>query len=525
VNAIPATNGSAPFCRYFNIFGTETSQEIYRLALAKREAFSNSRTSPSKNYRNWRKSKVIYDDQLTSVFELVQQEIIRRLPEVLASLSVPRFEVDALELQLTSHNDGEYYHWHTDNGTPATAARTITFVYYFHAEPRVFQGGELVIYQGRGERHVITPQHDSMVFFPSTRRHEVLRVDCPTRRFEDGRFTLNGWIRRRIRNHVPDHFGYWIFAPPPRTGQAVKARVVARQRVSTVAAVAPSCSAEAAVPSTAADCHWHSLRPLYSALHRASHRAQQIDIRVGLAATEFFEDYYFSNRPVLLRDAMRDSPAVRSWSPEFFKRHYAQVQVQITSGRDSDPDYELHFRRSITTVPLGEYVERVLNGASNDVYIVARNYFFDNPALRHLRHDLRPPPGIVDATDERPGTVKLWFGPRSTVTPLHFDEHSILLAQIYGRKKFLFIPPFDTDKLYLRNSYYSEVDPERVDLARHPAFANASIAAVEVGPGDLLFIPVGWWHWARALELSMSATFCSFCVQSGNTALGGAAAT
>src|ERR1700747_3064386 len=147
---------------------------------------------------------------------------MRRLPEVVALLSVPRFEVDSLELQLTSHNDGEYYRWHTDNGTPATAARTITFVYYFHAEPKAFQGGELVVYQGKGERHVIAPQPDSMVFFPSTARHEVLRVDCPTRRFEDGRFSLNGWIRDRVRSHVPDHFGYWIFAPPPRSGQAVK---------------------------------------------------------------------------------------------------------------------------------------------------------------------------------------------------------------------------------------------------------------------------------------------------------------
>jgi Rps23 Pro-64 3,4-dihydroxylase Tpa1-like proline 4-hydroxylase len=40
---------------------------------------------------------------------------------------------------------------------------------------------------------------DSIVFFPSSTEHEVLRVRVPSRAFADGRFTITGWIHRRGR--------------------------------------------------------------------------------------------------------------------------------------------------------------------------------------------------------------------------------------------------------------------------------------------------------------------------------------
>jgi hypothetical protein len=46
----------------------------------------------------------------------------------------------------------------------------------------------------------------------------------------------------------------------------------------------------------------------------------------------------------------------------------------------------------------------------------------------------------VGLAGDRPGTAKLWIGPKGTVTPLHFDEHSILFAQVHGRKHSKLIP-------------------------------------------------------------------------------------
>jgi hypothetical protein len=266
--------------------------------------------------------------------------------------------------------------------------------------------------------------------------------------------------------------------------------------------------------------HAMALLHLYSDLYRQSARAGTVDRCTALSGPAFFENYYFANRPVLVEAAMKASPAVLNWTPELFAARYGDVPVEITDGRQADPDYEKNFRRSVRTVTLSELVRRLRSEPeSNDYYLVARNFFFDHPVLRPLRKDLQPPPDIVDTDDEGEGTAKLWLGPNGTVTPLHYDEHSVLFAQIYGRKRFKLIPSFDTPRMYVRDRYYSEVDPERVDPRRHPDFLEASVADVVVEPGDLLFLPVGWWHWAKSLSVSISATFCSFRVPGRNTVL------
>lgn len=200
-----------PFHQYTGIFGVEVNGDIYSLATSKKAHFSQSKTSISKHYPQWRRSAVIYDNQFSALKLKLEQEVIARLPEVSEILDIEKFEVEYLEIQLTSHNDGEYYKWHTDNNTFDTTNRAITFVYYFNAIPRKFSGGELVIYHDHQE-YIIEPLNDSMIFFRSEIRHEVKPVICPSRLFEEGRFTLNGWVRRRRNRWLDDkYFGYNMF--------------------------------------------------------------------------------------------------------------------------------------------------------------------------------------------------------------------------------------------------------------------------------------------------------------------------
>lgn len=86
-----------------------------------------------------------------------------------------------------------------------SATRVLTYVYYFHREPKSFTGGELVIYDSKSENgylvaakshKVIQPTNNTIIFFPSQCMHEVLPVSCPSEYFADSRFTINGWLRR-----------------------------------------------------------------------------------------------------------------------------------------------------------------------------------------------------------------------------------------------------------------------------------------------------------------------------------------
>ena len=492
-----------------NVLGVEKSSAIYQLALQKQELFSHSRTSPNLEYPDWRKSFVLYDWELRPVLQFIEAEVRARLPYAIANLGIPEFDVSSLEIQLTSHNDGEYYHWHTDNGSEETRTRVVTFVYYFHSQPRQFSGGDLVLYDETGEE-VIEPVHDRLVMFDSKMRHEVRVVSCPSKQFEYSRFTLNGWVRRRSVMQA-DYFDAKIFSyqgrlqTRPLPNRTAPLAPVKKQPVQRITGDQPA-NGNSEIGGRAID-----LLELYRDLFRQSRSSKSIDMHTQISGEEFFERYYFMNRPVLLKGVMRNSPAVRNWTPDFFAEHYGSVRVGVTADRNRDPEYEWKFDQTLRSLTLRELVDRIKREPeSNDYYLVARNMFFDQPALAELRRDLDPPTDIINRNDHGPATMKLWVGPKGTLTPLHHDLHSILFAQVFGKKHVKLVPPFDTPFVYPQKTFYSAVDPENVDYARFPQFRQATVLDVIVEPGDVLLLPVGWWHWVRSLDVSISATFCSF---------------
>lgn len=142
---------------------------------------------------------------------LIRTRVAAVLPEVVRRFRIRGFVPGAIEAQLTFHGDGHYYKVHNDNGSAKTAARVLSYVYYFCREPARFRGGELRIYDaaalgGRWKRgstsYRIAPKNNRIVFFLSRYHHEVLPVVCPSRRFVDGRFTINGWIRKKEQQIV-----------------------------------------------------------------------------------------------------------------------------------------------------------------------------------------------------------------------------------------------------------------------------------------------------------------------------------
>jgi len=123
------------------------------------------------------------------------------LPRVLDQLGLAEFPVIHTEAQITASNDGDFFGAHWDNSQEMIASRQLTFVYFFHREPRQFEGGDLRLYDSQhfppaGSYQTITPQQNQIVFFPCSVLHEITPVECPSRAFADSRFTLNGWLHQ-----------------------------------------------------------------------------------------------------------------------------------------------------------------------------------------------------------------------------------------------------------------------------------------------------------------------------------------
>lgn len=152
---------------------------------------------------NYRQARMLYT--LPEIASRIVSRVEALVPDVIEQLALPAFAISQIEVQLTAHNDGDYFKVHNDNGHAAVANRELTYVYYFYREPKAFSGGELRIFDSRVESHfyvaadsfqLIEPRNNSIVFFLSRYLHEVLPIYCPSHAFANSRFTVNGWVRK-----------------------------------------------------------------------------------------------------------------------------------------------------------------------------------------------------------------------------------------------------------------------------------------------------------------------------------------
>ncbi|MGA9305911.1 MAG: 2OG-Fe(II) oxygenase [Candidatus Sulfotelmatobacter sp.] len=150
-----------------------------------------------------RRSRVLMD--LGKHEGIILDRIRGVLPRVLDQLGIEQFPVTQVEAQITASNDGDFFRAHSDDSEEIIATRRITFVYFFHSEPRPFEGGELRLHDSHGEGglqvssgsyRTVVPRQNQIVFFPCSLLHEITPVECRSRAFADSRFTLNGWLHK-----------------------------------------------------------------------------------------------------------------------------------------------------------------------------------------------------------------------------------------------------------------------------------------------------------------------------------------
>ena len=203
-------------------------------------------------------------------------------------------------------------------------------------------------------------------------------------------------------------------------------------------------------------------------------------------------------------------------------------------------------------------------------YLAQHTIFDQIPSLRRslLTPDyvhVSPPPSDPDspvalsslrATSIPSGSAlqNIWFGPPWTISPLHHDPYHNLLAQIVGKKYVRLYAPKYSHRLFPRSStepapninldredlpanrYAETAQTESTsDVEGHKTIdmSNTSridFAAIELSPsedwddtypglseipyvecileeGEMLYIPIGWWHYVRSCSTGISVSY------------------
>lgn len=227
----------------------------------------------------------------------------------------------------------------------------------------------------------------------------------------------------------------------------------------------------------------------------------------NLGSEQFRDHFYAPGRPCVIAGAIADWPALAKWTPDYLRATVGDAPVEFQGGRDEAGDFELAKDRHKRVAPFSAYLDLIENNPGNDAYVTAYNSAANRTAFAPLMADVRPLPNLLG-----PGEGMLWVGPAGTFTPLHFDLTNNLLIQIVGRKRVYLVSPNQTQLMAHRRHVFSDVhDLESADhMARQPQAKDVQPYVVTLEPGDMLFIPVGWWHQVRSLDFSVMMTCTNF---------------
>jgi len=232
-----------------------------------------------------------------------------------------------------------------------------------------------------------------------------------------------------------------------------------------------------------------------------------------VSSEEFFFEYYGRNIPIVLAGAIADWPAVSRWTPDYLKARIGDRIVQVQSDRNSNPDFELYKDRHARELPFSAYMDLITaEGSNNNFYMTAYNSPRNEAAMSCIREDMGTIDRYLDpGADNRYGLP--WIGPAGTITPMHHDLTNNMLAQVAGRKVVKLVPSIQADAMYNDVHVFSavsDIESPGFDIERFPRFARSRVLDVTLLPGDVLFIPIGWWHQVRSLDFSVTVTFTNF---------------
>lgn len=219
----------------------------------------------------------------------------------------------------------------------------------------------------------------------------------------------------------------------------------------------------------------------------------------------FLQQHYIPLRPVILEGMVDHWPARTLWSLDHF-RALGNPEVEVQWSREADPDFEMNAPAHKRLMPWHGFLDLLAEDrTTNDVYMTANNGGVNRQALARLWDEIAGIPGYLAAN--RMGDGFLWIGPRGTITPWHHDLTQNFLLQLRGTKKVTLASPSETPRMRNHRHCFSRFGT-RADLSGETDPPRTFEAII--GPGDILFIPVGWWHHVEGLDQTIGMSFTNF---------------
>lgn len=233
--------------------------------------------------------------------------------------------------------------------------------------------------------------------------------------------------------------------------------------------------------------------------------------RLGEMSCALFNRHHFLSKTPLLVTESTCNWAPSRWSKEYLDSQFGNQWVEISSNRKGVFDYNQGSSTGVVkkkSLPFSEALDLIFSDTGYMYYIQQQNIKKQFPQLppAAIRPELLDQWKIVETTN-------LWISGKGCKTPLHYDSSDNFLVQLMGKKHITLFPPSESANLYpaVDDSlpHCSRINIFYPDLSSFPLYMNAikSKSEFDLHPGDMLYIPIGWWHAVESVETSASINF------------------
>lgn len=226
-----------------------------------------------------------------------------------------------------------------------------------------------------------------------------------------------------------------------------------------------------------------------------------------ISRDQLITEHYMKNLPAVIRNGASSMPAVGKWTPEYLAATFGDIELRHYVG--TDPYF--HFENERQRSKIHDFVANM--GAkmqSNELWLFAGRTDFRETERSRLVADIALPAFCPDTDIDDPHSVVLLINPKGSVTRFHYDPIDVIFVHIYGKKRFLITPSFAIHRT--RHEPGLHLHSLKDPLADYLGDNTMPWVDFTVDPGDLVFIPLGWWHWVQTLETSISVNFINMRV-------------
>jgi len=225
---------------------------------------------------------------------------------------------------------------------------------------------------------------------------------------------------------------------------------------------------------------------------------------------EFFEHFYRKNFPVIFRSCLNPGELTDQLSWSTLRDRFSNERVEVQARRNSSKNCEAESKKLKEEKQFSDFLEQCQgSGGSDDFYMTANNSAANRKLIRSAIDARSIHPDLLDPQDADT-KVFLWIGPEGTVTPCHHDLTNNLFMQVHGEKAFQLASSFCL--LEVENDFhcYTRSSLAELEESREKQGLPRISVNVVLSPGDVLFIPLGWWHEVRSLSPSISVSATNF---------------